>query len=412
MVDQKASTAIFINKYFPNAKGLCSISVKVTFDRKRRYYPTPLSLTLPDFEKSQGIKPRNEFKEIALQLQAYEKKAADTIAKLPIFTWELFERNYFTNRSLRGSIENAFSEIVKTLALEGRAGTSESYQCAQHSLKKFSPKATFADITPDFLKKYEKWMLNNEKSVTTVGIYLRNLRALINNAINDGMLIKELYPFGKKKYEIPTGNNIKKALSLKDISMIYHYQPPPGSTTEKLKDFWVFLYLCNGINVKDFCLLKHKDINDDIIEFQRAKTARTKRKVEPIRVTLLDDMKRIIEKWGNSPEDKNDYVFPVLSKESTPKGERDHIKLITKLINKHMKSVADALNINSNVTTYVARHSYATVLKRSGASTEFIGEALGHSNVRTTQAYLSSFEDKHKKEMAKALTNFEIEETD
>jgi integrase/recombinase XerD len=410
MADQKASTSIFINKYVPNTNGLCSISIKVTFNRQRRYYPTPITLTIADFEKSQGVKPRNEYKEIALKLQAHEKKAADTIAKLPIFTWELFERNFFTNRSLRGSVENAFSEAIKILALEGRAGTAESYQSSQSSLKLFSPKAIFAEITPAFLKKYEKWMLENGRSVTTVGIYLRNLRALINNAINDGMLAKELYPFGKKKYEIPTANNIKKALSLKDIASIYNYKPAAGSTAEKLKDYWVFLYLCNGINVKDFCLLKHKDIHDNMIEFQRAKTARTKRKVEPIRVTLLEEMKQIIKKWGTSPEDKNNYVFPVLSKDSTPALERDHIKLITKLINKYMKSIAAVLNINSNVTTYVARHSYATVMKRSGASTEFIGEALGHSNVRTTQAYLSSFEDKHKNEMAKALVNFKIEE--
>lgn len=136
MANQNAITSVFINKYRPDSKGLCPISIRVTFERKKRYYPTPIHITISDFQKTQGVKPRNEFKEIALQLQAYEKKAADTIAKLPIFTWELFERNYFTNRSLRGSIENAFSEVVKTLALEGRAGTSESYQCAQNSLKK------------------------------------------------------------------------------------------------------------------------------------------------------------------------------------------------------------------------------------------------------------------------------------
>lgn len=302
--------------------------------------------------------------------------------------------------------------MVRSLLTEGRAGTAESYQCSRSSLKAFSPNATFADITPDFLRKYEKWMLGNEKSVTTIGIYLRNLRALINSAISDGMLLKELYPFGKKKYEIPTSNNIKKALNLKDISNIYHYKPLPGSTAEKVKDFWVFLYLCNGINVKDFCLLKYKDLHDDVIEFQRAKTARTKRKMEPIRVTILDEMKHIINKWGNQPREKNNYVFPVLTNGLTPEHEREIIKLMTKLINKHMRYITQTLKINSTVTTYVARHSYATVMKRSGASTEFIGEALGHSNVRTTQAYLSSFEDKHKKEMAKALTNFKIEETD
>ena len=71
-----------------------------------------------------------------------------------------------------------------------------------------------------------------------------------------------------------------------------------------------------------------------------------------------------------------------------------------------MKSIAQQLNITNEVTTYAARHSFATILQRSGASTEFISEALGHSNVKTTQNYLAGFEDETKKETTKALTAF------
>jgi hypothetical protein len=67
-------------------------------------------------------------------------------------------------------------------------------------------------------------MLKKDKSVTPVGIYIRSLRTLFNNAIDDGLINKEYYPFGKKKYEIPTSNNIKKALNLKDIGSIFHYK--------------------------------------------------------------------------------------------------------------------------------------------------------------------------------------------
>jgi integrase/recombinase XerD len=74
------------------------------------------------------------------------------------------------------------------------------------------------------------------------------LRTITNNAIAEGSLPKELYPFGRKKYEIPLANNVKKALSLKDIASICYYQPEVGTYEDMSKDYWIFMYLCNGIN--------------------------------------------------------------------------------------------------------------------------------------------------------------------
>lgn len=406
MEGRKATTAIFIDRYHPKAGGLCAVSIRVTHDRKKKYYPTPVCLTILDFEKVQGPKPRNEFKELALKLQAYESKAAKIIDSLPVFTWKAFEKYYLTNRAAKDSLDLAFTEHAKDFRRQGRIGTAVSYECAQSSINKFAPNARFADVSPDFLHRYEKWMLELGNSVTTVNIYLRSLRSLFNNAINEGMLNKDLYPFGKRKYEIPTGNNIKKALTLKDIASIYYYQPKPGSVAEMAKDYWVFMYLCNGINVKDMCLLKYGSIKSGILEFERAKTIRTKRKVEAIRVTVMDDMKEIIKKWGNVRTSSDTYIFPVLSPNLTPERERQLIQQLTHVINDNMKTIVKAIGIEDDVTTYAARHSFATILQRSGASTEFISEALGHSNVRTTQNYLAGFEDEAKKETVKALIAF------
>ena len=249
-------------------------------------------------------------------------------------------------------------------------------------------------------------MLKEGKSITTVGIYLRSLRTLFNNAIAEGLLTKDFYPFGKKRYEIPTGNNIKKALTLKDIGSIYHYKPEKGSTAERAKDYWIFMYLCNGMNVKDMSLLKYENIKSDILEFIRAKTARTKRKVEPIRAVLTDDVKAIIKKWGNKKNDGETFIFPILTKGLSPERERQLIQQLTGVINDHMKAIADKLEIDSDCTTCAARHSFSTVLQRSGVSTEFISEALGHSSVKTTANYLAGFEDESKRETIKALTAF------
>lgn len=404
-----ATTAIFIDKYHPKAGGKCAITIRVTFERKKRYYPTGITLTAQEFDKVMGDKPRSEFKEYALKLQAIEKKAADIIKNMPSFNFLSFEKQFFVNGGTRDTIDTAFTTYIDQLKERGQIGTVVTYECAQKSINLFHAGAKFADVNPDFLIRYEKWMLLKGKSITTVGIYLRSLRTLFNNAISDGILTSEFYPFGKKKYEIPTGNNVKKALTINDIGKIYNYQPEPGSPIDKAKNYWLFMYLCNGMNVKDMCLLRYENIQGEVLEFERAKTARTKRNVEPIRVTITDDVREIIEKQGNKKKDGKTYIFPILKGNLTPERERQLIQQITHVINDHMKTIASALSITNEVTTYAARHSFATVLQRSGVGTEFISEALGHSNVRTTQNYLAGFEDESKKETVKALTAFKLQ---
>jgi site-specific recombinase XerD len=383
------------------------VKLRVTFERKQQYYSTPYNFTDNDFERIMfGKKLSEDEKVLKKKITAFENKAIDIINNLPFFTWQLFEKHYLINRGAKDSINFAFSEYATELRKTGRIGTAVSYECAQNSLEKFATGLRFADINPDFLRRYESWMLEKGNSITTVGIYLRSLRTLFNNSISEGMLTKEYYPFGKKRYEIPTANNIKKALSINDIAKIYNYKPEPESMTDRAKDYWLFMYLCNGINVKDMSLLKYENIKGEVLEFERAKTARTKRNIEPIRVVITSEVNSIIEKWGNKPKERNTFIFPILEKGLAPERERQLIQQITHVINFHMKAVAKTLGITTDVTTYVARHSFATVLQRSGTSTEFIREALGHSNVRTTQSYLAGFEDESKKEIVKALTAF------
>jgi integrase/recombinase XerD len=382
------------------------VKLRVTFERKQKYFTTPFNLNEQIFNKVMfGKKLSEDEKYLKKRILAFENKATDIIASIPVFTWLKFEKQFLSNRGSKDSINDAFLGYITELRENERIGTAVSYECAQRSIDKFIPNARFADISPEILRKYEKWMLDQGNSATTIGIYLRPLRTLFNNAIEEGVLSREYYPFGKK-YEIPTGSNVKKALNIKDIQLIYNYKPKAGSITEKAKYYWLFMYLCNGINVKDMCLLKFENIKGDILGFERAKTARTKRNVEAIRVTITDDVRKIIKLIGNPSKDRKSYIFPILKDGLTPERERQLIQQITQIINRHMKIIANDLGITRDVTTYAARHSFATILQRSGVSVEFISEALGHSNVKTTQNYLGGFEDDRKKEVAKLLTDF------
>jgi site-specific recombinase XerD len=407
-----ATTAIYQDRWNPKSDGKCAISIRITFNRQKKYYQTKFSLTEQNYKRLMSERPRKEFKNILLQLQSLEKKANDIIDKMPFFSFPAFEKAFLQNRGLSDTVEFAFNQYIEQLNNENRIGSALTYKTAKVSLYKFidaikiKDRITFSYITPSFLKRYEKWMLEIGNSTTTIGIYLRSLRTLFNIAIADGLITQDFYPFGKRKYQIPASKNTKKALSLADIAAIYNYQPALGTTAERMKDYWMFIYYCNGLNVKDFCRLQHKNIQDDFLVFQRSKTERTKSVSPEIRVPLNSDAKAIIEKHGTKSVTKEAFLFPVLQPSITPVREKQLIQLLVRLINDHMKVIASKLGITNKVTTYVARHSFATVLKRSGASTEFISEALGHSNLKTTQNYLASFEDDKKKEVAKALTAF------
>lgn len=404
-------TAIILDTRRAKKDGTYPVKLRVTFERKQQYYTTPHDLTKNDFKRAMyGERQTKAEKTLKEKITDFEKKATGIIDKLHDFTWADFEKQYTKNRGAKNSINLAFAEYISQLKEADRIGTAVSYECAQKSLDNYFPGATFTDVTTGFLNGYEKWMLENGNSKTTIGIYLRSLRTVINIAITNNDILPALYPFRRNehdrgKYQIPEGSNIKKALPIGDIEKIFNYEPEPGTSRDIAKDYWIFIYLTNGINVKDLCLLKYKDIKGDSIEFIRAKTARQK-KEKTITAILQPETIAIIEKWGNKKKDGNTFIFPVLTGKETPVRQRKLIQQLTRTINDNMKDIADDLEINMPVTTYAGRHSFATVLKRSGASIALISEMLGHSNLKTTENYLGSFENDTLKDTTKALTTF------
>ncbi|MEP6645782.1 MAG: site-specific integrase [Saprospiraceae bacterium] len=399
------TTAIYFNRWVPNKEGKCPLSLKVTYNRKRRYYSTEFALTPEEYEKVIVDKPKGVFKDIANDLHREEIKAIEIIRQLPMFTFESFEKRFFSNMGANHTLKNAYAMKIQGLKENSRLGTVVTYECGIASLEKFQPGATFAHVQQNFLDKYEAWMAAKGNSKTTVSIYVRTLRSIFNDAIAEGMISKDLYPFGKRKYEVPSGRNIKKALSIEEIALIFNYQAAPGSE-EMARDYWLFLYLANGMNVKDMALLKYSNIKGEFIEYERAKTKNTKRDYEPIQVYLLPHLQNLIAKHGNKKKGSDEFIFPILEKNLTPDRQKELISLKVHVINHWMKAIAKNLGIEKQVTTYFARHSFATVLKRSGLSKEFIGDSLGHSSNSTTERYLGSFEDSRKKDAAQTLLDF------
>jgi hypothetical protein len=119
--------------------------------------------------------------------------------------------------------------------------------------------------------------------------------------------------------------------------------------------------------------------------------------------TFTNDGIKIDEMWGQKPVNPKSYIFPFYREGLTPQKKITVSNQVTQNINKWMKQIGEKLELSVPVTTYTARHTFSTVLKRSGASIEFISESLGHPDLKVTQNYLDSFEDDKRKEMSLLL---------
>jgi integrase/recombinase XerD len=226
----------------------------------------------------------------------------------------------------------------------------------------------------------------------------------MNDALTLGIIKEKQYPFGRGKYEIPTGQGRKLALTLQQIKTLVTYSDG-SEATEHYRDLWFFSYLCNGINFADLVTMKYANIQNDEIYFTRAKTINTSRVKREICAVITPEMRTIMDKWGNIDKSPDSYIFGFLIGDETPLQITKRVRDVISNCNRRLRKIGKAIGIEG-LSTYTARHSYATVLKRSGANIAYISESLGHKDLKTTENYLASFEKEERVKNASALTNF------
>lgn len=180
-----------------------------------------------------------------------------------------------------------------------------------------------------------------------------------------------------------------------------------SKTVEKYRDFWFFSYLCNGINFRDMLFLRYGNIVDGEICFVRSKTSHTSNHIREIRAVLTPEMRDIIKRWGN-PDDGNPdtFLFKYAKDTEDEFVISNIVRRVTHRCNIALAKIAQAVGV-PRFTTYSARHSYATVLKRSGTNIAYISESLGHSSLTITENYLASFEQEERIRNAQLLTKFD-----
>nr|WP_319398780.1 site-specific integrase [uncultured Carboxylicivirga sp.] len=410
----KVSTAIVLYKSQTKKNGKHPAKLRVTYNRKQMYYSIDnkervYEFTPEEFNKVTAPKPRGIYKDIKLEFSLIEDKANKIIAKMETFSFRQFKTKFGIAGGDLTNIIYYFERRIKEFGENDQWCSWQQFTTAMRTLKLYfgSKQIDFKELTVHELEKYEKWMVDKRGlSMSSINTYMGSTRAIFKIAHREGAISKDIYPFGEGKYKLPSGSNLKRALKMEEIKKIYYYECDEFSYRDEAKDMWLFSYLMNGANMNDIVRLKYNNIDNEFITFIRRKTRKTSKVVKPISVVLTDDLKRIINKWGNKDRSPDNYVFKYIDDDMPEKKVRLALNLLIHRINDNLKLIAKDVGIDKTLTTYTARHSFSTVLKRSGVSTEFIGESLGHNNLRTTELYLDSFEDDTKKEVVKHLTAF------
>lgn len=416
MMEDQVKVLIELDKRRKKQDTTYPVVLRVYSNKKFKRYATGKSLTEKDFDSvfTSDLNVRGKKKELVTYLSYLKNKAEEVIKKLSVFSFESFERKMFRKESELSTLSYQYREKIKRLKDNEQIKTASSYELSLASLINFykystgSSKEDFqlSEITPGFLQKYENYMVNHlQRSLTTVGIYLRPLWAVFNEALTNGDIPSGIYPFGKQDYKIPSVKKVKKALGKSELKTLFE-STPKSTEQEKAKDFWFFSYSCNGMNIKDIALLKVENLDQDKLIFIRAKTKNTtKDKLQPVVVYLTEYAKSIIQKYKTGSHSR-DFLFPVLSQGDTAEIKNNKIQNFVRFINQHIKKLAKDNNLPEDISTYWARHSFATHAIRSGASMEFVSEALSHSNIKTTQGYFAGFDDDQKKTIAQSLMEF------
>lgn len=378
------------------ANGESPIYIRITINRKKKLISLGLSCKQNEWNDSKESFRRNHKSHQARNtlLATYKKKALDIIDRYALEQKELtliqFEKEFRGQKKTdRRNVYTFWNEKIEDLKKAGQTGNATVYDETLKSFFKFHPnnKIKFEDITPTILEKYEIHLRSRGGTGGGISVKMRTIRAIYNDAIKKKLVKREHYPFDAYKVsKLKVGNN-KKALSREDVRKIENLDLPKYPHLIDARNYFVFSYYTRGMNFVDMMKLTWNNIHNDRIFYTRSKTKGN------FVIQILQPVQKIID-YYQSQERPTQFVFPILLKEGlTPKQIENRKKKTLKQYNKDLKEIAQIVGISQTLTSYVARHSFATNLKQTGISIAVISETLGHQSQEITETYLKAFEN-------------------
>ena len=304
-----------------------------------------------------------------------------------------------TSSVVSGSFSTfAREEIVRTRRMH-RHSTAGNYATALRSLLKFhgDKNITFSDMRCELIDAYGAWLQRKGVCKDTLSCYMRSLRAIYNKAVEHG-LTEQKEPF--KNVFTGISRTRKRSIEKTDINKLRNVKVKPGSFMQLVRDVFLFCFYACGMPFVDVAFLKKSQITDGVLAYHRRKTNQF------VQIKLEPCMEEIINRYRS---DDRSYVFPFLTSQDEDTAYREYKRKFT-YYNKVLKILGKQAGINKALSSYVARHTWATLAFMSSVDMPVIAQALGHTNIKTTQIYVEDIGNDKQNWANKKLLNEVLEE--
>lgn len=300
------------------------------------------------------------------------------------FSFRLFKSNKWNNAEKRKNVatpcflEKATETISSLKGIRAKS-TIDNYQTALRSFCQYiGTDVALASIDAHLIEGYQLWLHENNVTQNTISCYMRSLRSLlfqISPPLKSQSLFNQVFT-GKQHTD-------KRSIPLEDIVRLQKLQLPSHSSIAFSRDIFLFSFYALGMPFVDIAFLQKWQIKEGYIVYHRHKTG------QRIRIKIEPPMQQIISRY--SRED-TPYVFPVLPAHNTAHLTKDYENARSKY-NRHLRKIGIMAGIQRRLTSYVARHSWASTAYHSNVDLSVISKALGHTSPNTTLTYIQEIDD-------------------
>ena len=281
--------------------------------------------------------------------------------------------------------QSVFTFFKKQIAKKEQmqcVGTKNNYTNAVNRFIEFRNQKdlTFSQMTADMMEMYQAWLWNRGVGQNTVSFYLRTLRTLHHKAVEAGQATSnDIFA------HVQTANvrTAKRAISIKDIRNIEKLELQIGSSIDKARDLFLLSFYLRGMAFVDMAFLKKSDLKCGMVSYNRRKTHQN------LNIEWIKPMQAIIDKYAEQTKD-SPYMLPILTgKETSPYTQYRKVEYNT---NYNLKKIGKMIGLKIPLTTYVARHTWASIALHMNIPIATISEGMGHNSYKTTQIYLESID--------------------
>lgn len=292
-------------------------------------------------------------------------------------------------------------QVAAELQMEGNFGTAHVYRSSLNAIIAYRGKRdfVFSEVTSEWLKGFEVHLRSRGCSWNTVSTYLRTFRAVYNRAVN---LRKAPYvPYLFRSVYTGTRADHKRALSDDDMRKVFVDLRGTGISlpVRQAQELFILMFLLRGMPFVDLAYLRKSDLRDNMITYRRRKTGRS------LSVTLTPEAMILIKKYMNR-DSSSPYLFSFLkSCEGTKEAYREY-QLALRSFNQQLMLLGELLGLGDKLSSYTARHTWATTAYYCEIHPGIISETMGHSSITVTETYLKPFRSKKIDEANKQVINF------